>query len=91
MYMNIRPISSGELDAFSAFGRDAERAASVRNYLKQMLTNGSMRTEWCFVAKDSDRLLGTIGLWTISGPSLDHLRAGGANGLRPAGSALGAR
>lgn len=65
--MNIRPISSGELDAFSAFGRDAERAASVRSYLKQMLANGSMRTEWCFVAKDSDRLLGTIGLWTIAG------------------------
>ncbi|HEV8189900.1 MAG TPA: hypothetical protein VGP82_00195, partial [Ktedonobacterales bacterium] len=65
--MHIRPISLDEVDEFSAFGRDPERAATVRSYLEQMLANGSMRTEWCFVAEEGKRLLGTIGLWTIPG------------------------
>jgi ribosomal protein S18 acetylase RimI-like enzyme len=67
MRMNIRPISLGELDAFSAFGRDPEHAAAVRAYVAQMLAKGSMRAEWCFIAEDGGQHLGTLGLWTVPG------------------------
>jgi ribosomal protein S18 acetylase RimI-like enzyme len=65
--MNIRPISLGELDAFSTFGRDPGHAVTVRSYLEQMLAKGSTRTEWLFIAEDGGQLLGTIGLWAAPG------------------------
>lgn len=90
--MNIHPISLGELDAFAACGHDPERAASVRSYLDQLLTQGSTRPEWLFVAEDSDQLLGTVGLWAIAGQStpMDFilLEAPWENGALSVGDAL---
>lgn len=60
--ITVQPIRPEEIDQFiGASGH----AAEVKQYLEQMLSIGSIRTEWCYVAKENNQLLGRVAYWTL--------------------------
>ena len=63
--MRIRPIDEHELPAFAAIGADSTHTDDIHQYLQQMISLGSMRRDWCFVAEDAGRLLGRLAFWTL--------------------------
>ena len=46
---------------------DAERIAATGTYLTDRLSKGCTRPEWCLVAEDDGRLVGSVVLWTMPG------------------------
>jgi len=48
--MRIRPIQPDELLAFAGAATHSEHVGAVHDYVSDLLMNGSMRTEWCYVA-----------------------------------------
>jgi RimJ/RimL family protein N-acetyltransferase len=63
--MIIRPISSHEVENLAQFvGREAH-AASVLGYLQAMFERGAMRPEWCYVAEENDKFIGSVSYWAF--------------------------
>jgi len=50
--MRIRPIQPDELLAFAGAATHSEHVGAVHDYVSDLLMNGSMRTEWCYVLVD---------------------------------------
>ncbi|MEJ8547405.1 GNAT family N-acetyltransferase [Brevibacillus borstelensis] len=66
----VRPIRPEEIDDFARVGSsDPARVQEVKRYVEQMIAAGSIRTEWCFVAEEANRLRGRVAFWTL--PKLD--------------------
>ena len=65
--MRTRPISPGELDLFVEAAGSPDYHTEVRQYLESMISAGSMRPEWCFVAEERDFSLGRVAFWTLPG------------------------
>jgi GNAT superfamily N-acetyltransferase/RimJ/RimL family protein N-acetyltransferase len=65
--MRTRPISPGELDLFVEAAGSPDHHREVRQYLESMISTGSMRPEWCFVAEEQDLPLGRVAFWTLPG------------------------
>jgi RimJ/RimL family protein N-acetyltransferase len=66
--MRTRPVGPDELDLFLEAG-PPEHREEVARYLKSMFAAGSMRPEWCFVAREEgeERPYGRAALWTLPG------------------------
>ncbi|HEX6708979.1 MAG TPA: hypothetical protein VF068_01490 [Rubrobacter sp.] len=65
--MRTRPISPGEIDLFVEAGGSPDHHTEVRQYLESMISAGSMRPEWCFVAEERDLPGGRVAFWTLPG------------------------
>jgi len=66
--MRTRPVRADELDLFVEAAGPPEHREEVRRYLQSMFAAGSMRPEWCFVARqEEDRPLGRVAFWTLPG------------------------
>lgn len=66
--MQIRPVSTGELDLFVEAAGSPDYQSKIEQYLDRMFAAGSMRPEWCFVAvNENDRPLGRVAFWTLPG------------------------
>ena len=65
--MRTRPISPGELDLFVEAAGSPGHHGEVRQYLESMISVGSMRPEWCFVAEEQGVPLGRVAFWTLPG------------------------
>ena len=63
--LTIRPIADDELPAFLALQPDPELAADQAAYVERMFAAGAMRPEWCYVATDSDRVVGRFAFWSL--------------------------
>ena len=65
--MRTRTINPGELDLFVEVAGSPDHHAEVRQYLESMISAGSMRPEWCFVAEERGVPLGRVAFWTLPG------------------------
>jgi hypothetical protein len=68
--MRIRPIQPDELLAFAGAATHSEHVGAVHDYVSDLLMNGSMRTEWCYVAESRGRAIGRAAFWTL--PKMSH-------------------
>ena len=65
--MRTRHISPCELDLFVEAAGSPDYHTEVRQYLESMISAGSMRPEWCFVAEERALTLGRVAFWTLPG------------------------
>ncbi|MBM7493234.1 putative N-acetyltransferase YhbS [Micromonospora luteifusca] len=63
----IRVAHSDEIPGLVQYPNDAERNAATGTYLTDLLAKGCTRPEWCLVAEDDGRLVGSVVLWTMPG------------------------
>ncbi len=63
--MQIRPLAADEIGLFARVCGGELCADSVEQYLRQMLEIGSIRLEWCFLALEDDRVIGTLAYWAL--------------------------
>ncbi|MGW3604015.1 GNAT family N-acetyltransferase [Micromonospora sp. NPDC005161] len=63
----IRVARSDEIPGLVQYANDAGRNAATSTYLTDLLTKGCTRPEWCLVAEDGDRLIGSVAGWTMPG------------------------
>ncbi|SCE86741.1 Acetyltransferase (GNAT) family protein [Micromonospora coriariae] len=63
----IRIAHSDEIPGLVQYPNDAERNAATGTYLTDLLSKGCTRPEWCLVAEDDGRLVGSVVLWTMPG------------------------
>jgi hypothetical protein len=68
--MRIRPVQPDELPVFAGAATHSEHVDAVHDYVSGLLMNGSMRTEWCYVAESSGRAIGRAAFWTL--PKMSH-------------------
>src|SRR5215210_2549749 len=65
--MNVRAVSTAELDLFVETAGFPDHHKQVEKYLDRMFAAGSMRPEWCFVAEEGNRPVGRVAFWTLPG------------------------
>ena len=65
--MHTRPVRADELDLFVGAAGTTDHRREVEYYLESMFAAGSMRPEWCFVAKKEGEGLGRVAFWTLPG------------------------
>ncbi|MFC6018935.1 GNAT family N-acetyltransferase [Plantactinospora solaniradicis] len=63
----IRTAHPDEIPALVQYPDDAERNDATRAYLTDLLGKGCTRPQWCLVAQDGDRLVGSVVLWSLPG------------------------
>jgi RimJ/RimL family protein N-acetyltransferase len=63
--MIIRPLASHEIATFARVGGSNTHTQDVEHYLQQMLLQGSVRLEWCFVAEEAEQIIGTLAYWAL--------------------------
>jgi len=61
----IRPLASHEIAIFAQVCGSNTHAQDVEQYLQQMLQQGSIRLEWCFVAEEAKQIIGTLAYWAL--------------------------
>ena len=66
----IRPVRPDELRVFDGAATHSEHVDAVHDYVSDLLMNGSMRTEWCYVAESRGRAIGRAAFWTL--PKMSH-------------------
>jgi RimJ/RimL family protein N-acetyltransferase len=63
--MIIRPLAAHEIATFAQVCGSNTHAQDVEHYLQQMLQQGSVRLEWCFVAEEARQIIGTLAYWAL--------------------------
>jgi RimJ/RimL family protein N-acetyltransferase len=63
----VRPATDSELPAMVRYPDDPERNAATREYLAGLLAKECTRPQWCLVAEDAGRLVGSVALWAFPG------------------------
>lgn len=70
--ISVRPIRRDEIGEFAATGTDPKRIDDVTQYVEQMMKQGSIHREWCFVAVQGNRWVGRIAYWTLPKSGKPH-------------------
>ncbi|MEU6758498.1 GNAT family N-acetyltransferase [Streptomyces sp. NPDC046685] len=68
----IRTARPDELPALFEHPDDTERNDAARAYLGELLEARCTRPEWCLVAEDGGRLVGSVVLWTLPGQEVPY-------------------
>lgn len=63
----IRAIGPDELPAFVATATPAEHVEAVSLYVRDLLSKGAMRTDWCYLLLEEGRPVGRVAFWTLPG------------------------